>query len=92
MHIMAHTGRSDEHSVGNDGADKLANLAIGIEDGCPYAQKEPRQVARINLSVPYAEKDEAKGLGAKWDPSAKKWYTLKNNPNASELLEKWSIT
>ncbi|WP_229204680.1 DUF5710 domain-containing protein [Duganella sp. CF458] len=26
------------------------------------------------LNVPYAEKDEAKRLGAKWDPTRKKWY------------------
>jgi ribonuclease HI len=36
MHIMAHTGKTDAHSVGNDGADKLANEAIGLES-CPYA-------------------------------------------------------
>ncbi|MGW8393674.1 DUF5710 domain-containing protein [Pseudoduganella sp. HUAS MS19] len=28
----------------------------------------------IVLNVPYAEKDEAKKLGAKWDPTRKKWY------------------
>ncbi|MDG6346382.1 DUF5710 domain-containing protein [Glaesserella parasuis] len=26
------------------------------------------------LNVPYAEKDEAKSLGAKWDKFKKKWY------------------
>jgi hypothetical protein len=26
------------------------------------------------LKVPYAEKDEAKQLGARWDPKRKKWY------------------
>lgn len=26
------------------------------------------------LNVPFIEKDEAKALGAKWDPTAKKWY------------------
>lgn len=28
----------------------------------------------ILLNVPYSEKDEAKGLGAKWDSNKKKWY------------------
>ena len=28
QHILAHTGKSDCHSIGNDNADKLANLAI----------------------------------------------------------------
>lgn len=35
-HIMAHTGKKDIHSIGNDGADKLANKAIGLEE-CPYS-------------------------------------------------------
>ena len=29
---------------------------------------------RTNLSVPFAEKDEAKALGARWDPARKCWY------------------
>ena len=29
---------------------------------------------RINLITPYAEKDEAKALGARWDGSRKCWY------------------
>jgi len=26
------------------------------------------------LEVPYAQKDQAKALGARWDPARKKWY------------------
>ena len=29
---------------------------------------------RTNLKVPFAEKDEAKKLGAKWDAARKIWY------------------
>ena len=29
----------------------------------------------LYLNVPYSEKEEAKRLGAKWDPRVKKWYT-----------------
>jgi ribonuclease HI len=42
FHIMAHTEKTDSHSVGNDGADRLANAAIGLE-ACPY-------VSNINKS------------------------------------------
>jgi len=35
MHIKAHTNNTDIHSFGNDNADKLANIAIGLEM-CPY--------------------------------------------------------
>ncbi|GGP36810.1 DUF5710 domain-containing protein [Streptomyces abikoensis] len=31
-------------------------------------------VERIWLDVPYAQKDEAKAAGARWDPAAKRWY------------------
>ena len=30
--------------------------------------------SKIYLNVPYAEKDAAKALGARWDPANKKWY------------------
>lgn len=29
---------------------------------------------RVDLNVPFAEKDEAKSLGAWWDPHARTWY------------------
>ena len=35
FHVNAHTGLSDVHSLGNDNADRLANMAIGLES-CPY--------------------------------------------------------
>ena len=34
VHIKAHTGKQDEHSLGNEGADELANKAIG-NTSCP---------------------------------------------------------
>src|SRR5687768_15984310 len=42
----------------------------------------------IELRVPFAEKDAAKALGAKWNPSKKTWYTFSNNRNL-EKLNKW---
>ena len=53
-HIRAHTGLEDEHSIGNDNADRLANLSIGIES-CPYQ----RIKSKIYVNVPYDEKVEA---------------------------------
>jgi len=38
------------------------------------------------LDVPFAEKDEAKAAGARWDSSMKRWYTLTPNPD----LAKWA--
>lgn len=30
--------------------------------------------SKVYLNVPYAQKDAAKALGARWDASKKKWY------------------
>ena len=39
------------------------------------------------MAVPYAEKEQAKALGAKWDPSAKSWYDP--GPEINAQLDKW---
>mmetsp|Transcript_79265 Transcript_79265/g.220355 ORF Transcript_79265/g.220355 Transcript_79265/m.220355 type:complete len:826 (-) Transcript_79265:47-2524(-) len=41
---------------------------------------------RVDLHVPYRQKEEAKRLGARWDPRAKVWYAPLAQP---ELLAKW---
>lgn len=41
LHIMAHTEKTDIHSLGNDAADKLANQAIGLQE-CPYKEQTTR--------------------------------------------------
>ncbi len=37
-------------------------------------QEPARSGERVDLVVPFAEKDEAKALGAMWDPGIKRWY------------------
>ena len=81
-HIKAHTGLTDIHSLGNENADRLANLAIGVES-CPYQTKNEK----IYLKVPYARKEEVKPLGGKWDKNKKKWYIMDNNPKKEEVLQ-----
>lgn len=39
------------------------------------------------LNVPYAEKDEARALGARWNPGRKRWYVPAGT--ALEPFEKW---
>jgi ribonuclease HI len=82
MHIMAHTGAEDVHSRGNAAADRLANLSIG-QVSCPYQTPS----ARIYLRVPFSQKDEAKGLGAKWDPACKKWFIYDDCVHKEQILE-----
>ena len=81
-HVEAHTGLSDEHSLGNEGADKLANLAIG-STSCAYSNEKQKYY----LNIPYSEKETGKKYGAKWDPKKKKWYYkgVKTDNNFIEL-------
>jgi len=39
------------------------------------------------LNVPYAQKDEAKALGARWDAANKKWYVPADKD--LEIFAKW---
>jgi hypothetical protein len=45
--------------------------------------------ASETLNVPYEEKDEAKKLGAKWDPHNKVWYAP--NSKKAEILHRWRV-
>ena len=40
------------------------------------------------LTVPYAEKDEAKALGARWNPTKRRWYVP--DGVATAAFEKWA--
>jgi len=83
-HIMAHTGAKDKHSIGNYYADLFANRAIGVE---PEMKEKSR---KIYLNVSYAQKDDAKAKGARWDAGKKQWYIFENNSNKEELLKKYN--
>jgi ribonuclease HI len=80
IHIKAHTNNTDIHSFGNDQADKLANLAIGLES-CPYNPS-----TKIYIIVPFIKKDEIKKLGGSWDSDNKKWFAYDNNKNIDKIL------
>jgi ribonuclease HI len=85
IHINAHTGLQDRHSLGNENADRLANLAIG-QTHCSYQTKEKK----IYLNVPYGEKDEAKKWGARWDAGKKKWFIENNNRFKTQAMARWA--
>ncbi len=45
---------------------------------------------KIYINVPFAQKDEAKALGARWDAAQKRWYVLEDKDLS--LFSKWSTT
>ena len=44
---------------------------------------------RFYLSVPFAEKEQAKDLGCLWDPNKKLWYLSREN---KEAMTRWALT
>ncbi|MGI5353510.1 DUF5710 domain-containing protein [Streptomyces sp. CA-250714] len=44
-------------------------------------------MARVWLDVPFAEKDEAKAQGARWDPAARRWFAPRQGMPG---LERWA--
>jgi len=80
IHIKAHTHNIDIHSIGNNNADKLANIAIGLES-CTN---------KIYLKIPFIKKDEIKNLGGIWDADKKKWFVYDNNNNIDKILTTFS--
>lgn len=68
IHIDAHTNKQDIHSIGNENADRLANLGIGI------IAEDKYDLNKIFIKISYDNKEVAKSYGAKWDTSKKSWY------------------
>lgn len=54
----------------------------------PAMSETDKPKIRTYIAVPFAEKDEAKGLGAKWDRKEKAWYVPEGADPTS--LAKWS--
>jgi putative DNA primase/helicase len=65
------TGSQQEEAMPSSSG-LAARLPTMIRDTSPAAQAPSPE--RTYLAVPYAEKDDAKQLGAKWDRAEKAWY------------------
>jgi len=72
-HIEAHTNKTDVHSLGNAGADRLACLSIGCNPDEQSDFTPIPDIIRLEW-VSFNNKDKAKELGAKWNVSKKFWY------------------
>lgn len=46
-----------------------------------YGVAMPGEIVRVDLKVPFDEKEQAKLVGARWDPARKVWYVV----NADDL-------
>ena len=89
-HVMAHTGKQDRHSLGNENADKLASMSIGNiskDNNNVFSPHKHSKSQKIYLNVEYSQKEQAKAHGAKWDKGKKKWYIENNCPNKEMLIQ-----
>lgn len=69
---------------------KQVNELVRERGSKPTEKTKQTQAQRTYLNVSYAEKDEAKKHGAKWDAVKKKWYMPKGQ-SLPEALKKYAI-
>ncbi|MFT5590226.1 MAG: hypothetical protein ACI9ZF_002410 [Bradyrhizobium sp.] len=62
-------------------------VQVDSPSGYPFQITLIKPTIMIFLTVPFAEKDQAKALGARWNAAQKKWY-VPDGTN-STLFEKW---
>lgn len=83
-HIESHTGKKDIHSLGNEKADELANMAIGITQKKDSSNK-------VYLMVSFGNKDEAKEMGALWDKKRKLWFIYDDFKGKDALISRFGL-
>lgn len=64
-----------------------ALLAAREETAAKPSGSSSSASSKVYLKVPFAEKDEAKALGARWDAAKKKWYAPPGTD--ATLFERW---
>jgi ribonuclease HI len=92
IHVKAHTECTDELSVGNAQADRLASESVQSHIPTNNALNTTQYV-KTYLDDQFSEKDVAKKARAKWDKNKKKWYYLDsveddNKKQLNELFKK----
>jgi hypothetical protein len=61
-----------------------------VEQQARLKQYEEPKSLKVYLNVRYDDKDDAKSMGAWWDPEQKKWYAPNNTLKYKSLIEKYS--
>jgi ribonuclease HI len=87
----------------NELADRLANASLAflnveatlmdvkLDAQSPSSWPIKTSDAVLHLNCPFAQKDEAKQMGARWDSTSKKW-TVKDTPDNRARFSKWLQT
>ena len=57
----------------------------------PLVTVEPCKVTkRYMLDVPFSERDDAKELGARWNPNTCGYMIFSFNPHCNECVDRWN--
>lgn len=85
LKVEAHTNGTDKHSIGNDGADKLANQAIGLRN-CPYMAN-----SNVNINECFDFEEEYQSQSQKYDEPRKIYLKVpyEDKEDAKLLGSRW---
>lgn len=102
VHVYGHQEDDSHETFGNNNADALALAGAGgrlrlmrapVPKDQAFRQPVPNKQEGdvVWLAVGFAQKDQAKALGASWNPDAKMWYVPKYvvGGRRAELLRRW---
>lgn len=86
---------ADDDAAEKNAVSRAEKISVDADRGPARAvlheQPEKAMEERTYLAVPYAEKNEAKAQGAKWDKEAKSWYAEAGVDVATSGLARWSL-
>lgn len=86
---------ADDDAAEKNAVSRAENIGLDAERGPTRAvlhvEPEKPMPSRTYLAVPYAEKNEAKAQGAKWDKEAKAWYAEAGVDVTTSGLARWSL-
>jgi hypothetical protein len=52
---------------------------------------KPNEASRVYLAVPFAEKDEAKRHGARWNPERRQWWVDQQDIAKHPGISRWFV-
>lgn len=74
----------------NEKDDPWEDLGYGRTSSTPPSTTPSPKKRRVNLNVPYAQRDAAKAIGARWDKGIRKWYMIiSSNDDLKKIPSSW---